>query len=289
MGSLGSDKRLLQSLKMKTHFISTAALFLLACPAPQIQAALSNYHSEVQVSNGGDGIPLVFAFDGGVGVTSAEARLSTSSLSATSMASSQLSASGYVPTLRAFADNSGTRAQAVAWGVQGYTNDSGAELTTTLFLNLSADISGSNDVRASIYLFEEENFEFYKDSGTILFESSSQLWPGFESFANNLGPTGFDVSFKDYDGLVAEQRSFDFTVAPGDSFYVWSQLTTTANSVGTADAYSTLTASFSNTEGLTPAAVNIPEPGIGGLILAGLASLVASCSRSRGASRQRRA
>ncbi|NIP19320.1 MAG: PEP-CTERM sorting domain-containing protein, partial [Xanthomonadales bacterium] len=120
--------------------------------------------------------------------------------------------------------------------------------------------------------FDDENFSFSQDSGTMLFESTSQLWPGFESFANNLGPDGFDIDIKNFTGSVSEQRSFDFTVDPGDSFYVWARLVTTADNPGVADAFTTLTASFTNVDGLSPAAV--PEPGYLAFFSLGLLTLL---------------
>lgn len=224
----------------------------------QAQAALTEYRTEVQVSVGGNGLPLEFAFDGGLNETSAATTLVRSG--AAPQASSSLDAGGFIPTLRIKADASPTRSQAVAWGVQGYTNTSASPLDTSLVLNLTANITGSNDLRASVYLFEDEKFQYSKDPGTILFESSSQLWPGFETFANNGGPTGFDVFASNHNGPVDETRQFDFTVPAGDSFYVWAQLVGTADTPGVVDALSTLTASLINTTGLVPAAAAIPEP-----------------------------
>jgi hypothetical protein len=221
-------------------------------------ASLTKWHAEVQVSNG-SGTNTHFAFDGGVNQASAYQDLSDPFGNAFAEASSSLSVSGYVPTLRARAVADPTRAQAVAWGVQGYRNAGAGTLSSTLQLRLSADLSGSNDIQASIYMFQEENFQFSKDPGTILFESSSQLWPGFEPFANNPSPSGFDVMIRNHSGPVNELREFDFTVDPGDGFYIWAYLVATADLPGEVDAFSTLTASFTNTEGLEPAAV-VPEP-----------------------------
>jgi len=230
-------------------------------------AQLDAWRTQVQVSVG-QSPGLQFAFDGGLNEPSSFVTLVTSG--AAPQASSSLDGAGFIPTLRVKADASPTRSQAVAWGVQGYTNTSGQPLDTGLVLNLSANISGSNDLSARIYLFEDENFQFSFDSGTILFESTSQLWPGFESFANNPGPGGFDVLIGNHNGSVTETRQFDFTVPAGDSFYVWAQLIGTADNIGIVDAYGTLTASLTNTNGIVPAAV--PEPGTALLLLMGTAS-----------------
>ena len=241
-----------------------ALLTAICFTTPAFAASLTEWRTQVQGSV--NLFPNIeFAFDGGLNEPFASQTLSNSSGTAISESSSSLSANGFIPTLRAKAAiTSGlTHAQAVAWGVQGYTNTSGSPLNTSLILNFTADITGGNDVEARIYLFQDEDFEFSQDPGTILFESSSKLWPGFDAFANNLGADGFDIQFKNHTGQIDETRSFDFTVDPGDSFYVWARLVATADNIGVADASSTLTASFSNIEGLTPAATStliVPLP-----------------------------
>ena len=259
-----------------------AAWALLGLGAPSAHA-LTEWRTQVQVSVG-SGTGTQFAFDGGLNEASAFQTLSTPSGSGMSQASASLNQNGYVPTLRVLAVDDGTRAQAVAWGVQGYTNVSGAPLSTTLVLHLTADIAGSNDLEARVYLFQEEDFEFAFDPGTIRFETTSQLWPGFDAYANNAGPTGFDVLFGNSPGHKDETRTFDFTVDPGDSFYVWARLVGTADQLGEVDAYSTLTASLTNIVGLAPASV--PEPGAAGLLVSGLAGLTGlvgrcGCDRNR--------
>ena len=238
-----------------TILIAQCCILLICGITSRTFAQLNEWRTEVQVSVG-QGTGLQFEFDGGLNEPSSFVTLVTSG--ASPQASSSLDADGYIPTLRVKADASPTRSQAVAWGVQGYTDASGGSLDTGLVLNLSADISGSNNLSARVYLFEDDNFQYSFDSGTILFESTSQLWPGFESFANNAGPEGFDVLISNHDGPVTETRQFDFTVPAGDSFYVWAQLIGTANNAGVVDAFSTLTASLTNTNGIVPAA--IPEP-----------------------------
>lgn len=256
---------------MSIHRQSQVGLLVFGIVAAAFGAP-TEWRTQVQVSVG-SGNNTQFAFDGGLNDPSSSQTLSLGANSALAEASSDLSVSGFVPTLRARATASPSRAQAVAWGVQGYTNVSAAPVSTTLFLNLSADITGANDLEARMYLFEEANFDFSTDPGTILFESSSQLWPGFDAFANNPGPTGFDVLISNHTGPVNEQRSFDFTVQPGDTFYVWSRLVATADNPGVSDAFSTMTASFSNTAGLAPAAV-VPEPTSLSLLAPGVLALL---------------
>jgi hypothetical protein len=251
-----------------------ALLCLLAAPR-SADAALSEWRTQVQVS-AGSGVGTQFDFDGGLNAPASSVTLATPF--SLSMAASTLNAGGYVPTLQTLASHDGTRAQAIAWGVQGYTNTTSDPLDTSLVVGLSAALTGGNDLQARVYLFEDEEFQFYTDPGTILFESTSRLWPGFESLANNPGPDGFDILRNNFSGTVDETRSFDFTVAPGDSFYVWAFLLSTADNPGEADAFSTLTASLSDPQGFTPAAV--PEPGAASLLLLG-AALALRRSRSR--------
>lgn len=234
-------------------------------------SALTEWRTQVQVTVG-SGTGTQFAFDGGLNESSASQTISASGGSGMSEAYSTLSETGYIPTLKVKAVDNGTRAQAVAWGVQGFTNTTGAAIDTGLVLTLTGNIVGNNDLQARVYLFEDENFEFSTDPGTILFESSSQLWPGFESFANNAGPTGFDVFVSNTPGPVSETRQFDFTVDPGDSFYVWSRLLATADQLGEVDAFNTLTATLTNNVGFTPAAV-VPEPSTASLFVIGLLGL----------------
>lgn len=237
--------------------VSILRVWIWSLEATVASAALNDWRTQVQVTNG-SGNDTVFDFDGGLNVPSSYQLMTTPPDSALAEAASTLSAGGYVPKLQTRAVANPTRAQAVAWGVQGYTNTSASPLATSLVLNLTADVTGTNDLDARVYLFEDENFEFAFDNGTILFESSSQLWPGFEDYANNLGPDGFDIDLHNFTGAVDEARQFDFTVDPGDSFYVWARLVATADTPGEVDAFSTLTASLTNTEGLQPASV--PEP-----------------------------
>ncbi len=227
--------------------------------------AQSEWRTQVQVTTGsGTGGNLEFAFDGGLNIPSASTSLSNP-LGSFGEATSALDSSGFIPTLGVRAISGSDRAQAVAWGVQLFTNTTGSPIDTALVLQLDGNIVGNNDLEARIYLFEDENFEFSPDPGTMLFESSSQLWPGFELFANNLGPLGFDIDINNTAGPVSETRQFDFTVAAGDSFYVWAYMLGTADNPGEVDASSTLTASLTNTLGLsTGGSAGGPQvPGLG--------------------------
>jgi len=225
--------------------------------------AQGEWRTQVQVTVG-SGVGTQFAFDGGLNDPSSTQTISAAFDAATSTASSALNSNGFIPTLRARATSVSMHAQAVAWGVQSYVNASGSPLDTTLVLQFDASITGNNDVQARVYLFEIDNFEYSQDPGTILFESTSQLWPGFETFANNLGPTGFDVVINNTAGPVSETRQFDFTVPPGVGFYIWARLVATADVPGEVDAFSTLTASLTETAGLvTGSAPPAPVPALG--------------------------
>lgn len=249
---------------MRISLVLSTVICLTASPS----FALSEWRAQVQGSVG-TGTGTQFNFDGGLNDPFASQTLSSLTGSGVSKSTASLSATGYIPTLQARANNNGTHAQAVAWGVQGYTNNTGATLSTSLVLNFTANVSGSNDVEARIYMFKDENFEFASDPGTILFETSSELWDDPTPFpANDLGPTGFDIQKKNFSGMVDETRTYAFNLMDGDSFYIWARLVATADNNGVADAFSTLTASFTDETGLAPAAV--PEPSVAWLLAAGL-------------------
>jgi hypothetical protein len=257
---------------MAKHLLMLALWCLIATPA----LAQSEWRSQVQVSTGGNGgATLQFAFDGGLNIPSASTTLSNL-LGAVGEATSALNASGFIPTLGVHAISGSDRAQAVAWGVQQYTNASGSPIDTALVLQLDGNIVGNNDLEARVYLFQEQGFEFFQDPGTMLFESSAVLWPGFEPFANNLGPTGFDIDINNTAGPVNETRQFNFTVPTGASFYVWAYMVATADNAGEVDASNTLTASLTNTTGLSVASTPVVPsvPGIGRFAAILLAALV---------------
>lgn len=235
-------------------------------------AALTEYRVQVQTSVGsGTGVDIEQQV-GGLNDTQVSNVQTNLSGTAVAEAFSSLSTTGYVPTLRVRSTNTGTRAQAVAWGVQGYTNETGAPFSSTLILDLTASITGPNDLDARIFMFQEESFSFSFDPGTMLFECDCTLWPGFDY-------TDFQLLYGTANPSIDETRTFDFTLQPGESFYIWAQLLATSNSAGVVDAFSTLTASFSDTSGLTPAATAVPEAGRLGLVAL---ALVAAALGRRG-------
>ena len=259
---------------MRRTFTYLLPMLLLSIWVAPPGLAQGEWRTQVQVTVG-SGVGTQFAFDGGLNDPSSTQTITFAFDRATATASSALNSNGFVPTLRARAISDPEHAQAVAWGVQSYVNTSGSALDTALVLQLDASITGSNDVQARVYLFEIANFEFSQDPGTMLFESSSQLWPGFESFANNLGPTGFDVVINNTAGPVSETRQFDFTVPPGVGFYVWARLVATADVTGEVDAFGTLTVSMTETAGLeTGSAPPAPVPALGPVAVTALIILL---------------
>ncbi len=243
--------------------ILVAVFGALAGAGPALGQSL--WRTQVQVSTGsGAGGNLQFANDGGLNVATSFATL-TSAQNSTGEATAALDAAGYIPTLGVHAIAGSDRAQAVAWGVQQYRNGTGAPIDTALVLQLDATIVGSNDLEARVYLFQETGFEFSTDPGTMLFESTAQLWPGFETYANNLGPSGFDIDINGTPGPVSETRQFDFTVPAGESFYVWAFVVATASGSGEVDASSTLTASLTNTTGIEAVSGSVTTPSVPGL------------------------
>jgi hypothetical protein len=256
---------------MKISRLSALLVICAGCILSSAKGALTEWRTQVQVSTGTPGTGLeIERVDGGLNDPASALILTDSGV--VSEASSQFDFGGLVPTLRTRVTNTGTRGQAVAWGVQGYTNTGSTALSTTLVMDLSATLTGPNDLEAALLLLETTPYAFSLDPGTMIFETGS-LWPGFGELAKGLDPEDFRVDLNDFSGVVDRVRQFDFTVQPGESFYVYAYLEATAEREGVVDAFSTLTASFTDTTGLVPAAV--PEPGsvllavLGGMLFLG--------------------
>jgi hypothetical protein len=83
---------------------------------------------------------------------------------------------------------------------------------------------------------------------------------------------------------VQVTRQFDFTVPAGDSFYVWAVLIATADTQGEVDAFSTLTASLTNTAGLETGGAAPPAevPALGRAGIFGLISLLTMLGATAG-------
>ena len=254
-----------------TYLLPMLLLGILVAPPGLAQG---EWRTEVQVSVRCT-TDCEFGFDGGLNDPSSSQTITPSVGIATATASAALNSNGLIPTLRARATSVSERAQAVAWSVQSYVNTSATPLDTALVLQLDASMTGLNHVWANVYLLEIDNFEYSQGPGTLLFETTSQLWPGFDAFRNS-GPTGFEVFINHMPGPVSETRQFNFTVPPGVGFYVWARLVATADVPGDVDAFSTLTASLTETAGLvTGSAPPAPVPALGPAAVIALIVLLA--------------
>ena len=152
----------------------------------------------------------------------------------------------------------------------GYTNMGPGRLLS-LDVNLdaivSAPIGSEASVRGQIYVFEADNFFFTRSLGTLLFEANAVVL----DFADlTLTATG------------TMSATLEFFVNTTEQFVLWARLDTEARRTdAVADAFSTLTTSFSSTTDLTGLVaasnpdeiIDIPEPGTLGLLGAGLLGL----------------
>lgn len=137
-----------------------------------------------------------------------------------------------------------------AFAVEGYTYLGGGTGEFTLDITLDGSVSdptpadGDTDIVAEVYLFAEENFAFFSDIGTLVFE---------------FGATVIDDTTLVLTSDGSLSSSVSISLAPGESFYLWARLRASAErDLSFADAFSTLTTSFEDATGLV--AASVPEP-----------------------------
>jgi MYXO-CTERM domain-containing protein len=178
------------------------------------------------------------------------------------------------PTLgaSAYSDGGAGSGKAEAFAVEGYTNVGGTTESWTLDITLDGQIfdpEGSDTfIELELVAWGEENFRFSTDKPTLEFE--------------DLVPILDETTFGIYDeATTSVSGSLTFSLAPGESVYVWALLTAEAERNGAwADALNTVTMVFDDPTGLV-AASSVPEPGPAALVgLAGL-GLVGRARRRR--------
>ena len=225
---------------------------------------------------GGTGGQSKFDIDGGLGGE----LTSISSLDVTDgngQAQATFVGTSLLPELSAEAfSNSGFRSSRVesnATGMQQYSY-SGATNDITLSAVIDDAASGEATIRGDIAVIIAANGEDVPITtrlGDLIFE----IIPG----TNNLDLLGSDFEFLLVSGAL-ETVSLDvnFTVNNGDSIFVWSQLLARGIRGGTADAFNTMSLSFSDPTGFAPVlggdSVQVPEPSTLGLLAAGLVGLI---------------
>ncbi len=168
----------------------------------------------------------------------------------------------YLPELKALSfSTSGQGGSASAFGVQGYTYDGTVSTTITIDFELDAEVLdsgtfGDESTSASLGVLGADSFVaplYFSDFGTWYFENLAE-------------PLGNDSLFVDGDTAGGvDNGSVSFSVDPGDSFFVGASLRASSRT-GTADAFNTFTASFSDPAIASqlivanPVAAAVPEP-----------------------------
>lgn len=164
-----------------------------------------------------------------------------------------------IPVLRGAAESSSGPAQSTSTAIEGYTHTGSTDKTFTLTSTLTANVvpgslSGSfpTHAEARVYLFEEQPFQFLTDLPTLIFEVGAKEIDSFELLID--------------DGNKALSGSLNFTLTPGQSVYLFTQLFAQGSGGGSADAFGTLTSEFDDSTGLVAASQGplvptaVPEP-----------------------------
>lgn len=183
-----------------------------------------------------------------------------------------------LPVLRAEASSQSASlgsAFGTAFAVEGYTYDGSGSGDFTLDITLTGTVSdatpadGDTSIEATVYLFREENFAFVQDIPTLIFE-----YGAVEIDSQVLSIAGNETD-------AVRSGSLSFSLAPGESVYLWTQLRAEAErDLSFADAFSTLTHGFRDATGLSSAS-NVPEPATAVLLGTAVAGLAAARRRRR--------
>ena len=141
---------------------------------------------------------------------------------------------------------------------------------------LVSDLPGNFEtyIVAQVAVFNLANYQFSSDFGTLVSEFGAV-------------PKAYDLTtlqiLDDTGGAMASRTvTLSFSVTPGEIFYVWERLDTSAlRDTRYADAFNTMTSAFEHPE-LVVAVNNVPEPGSLVLVLCGFAPFALSRARRGG-------
>lgn len=165
-----------------------------------------------------------------------------------------LSGMSYLPELKVLGSaDEGMRGEGTSFGIQGFNYDGPA---TNLTLNMTLDGSivenstgyADNTLAASIAVLKGSTLAWYPDFATLVYEVAGETTTRLGVVQMFLSEPGLNQSTSD---------SISFDIDSGEDFYVVAEMTATGQN-GIADAWNTLTLSFEDDAGLTPAVV--PEP-----------------------------
>ena len=155
-----------------------------------------------------------------------------------------------------------------------YTGATAGTLQLTFSLEgLVSDLPADSQtfIKSRVAVFNIPNYEFTSSFDTLAFELGAV-------------PKAYDLTtlqiLNDTGGTLASRTTtLSFNVNPGEIFYVWETLDTSARrDTRSADAFNTLTSEFDHPE-LVVSASNVPEPGSLMLLVCGFAALMGT-SRS---------
>ena len=141
---------------------------------------------------------------------------------------------------------------------------------------LVSDLPGNIEtyVLAQVAVFNLANYQFSSDFGTLVSEFGAVPKASDLTTLQILDDTG--------GGMASRTATLSFSVVPGETFYVWERLDTSARLDSRfADAFNTMTAAFDHPE-LVVAVNNVPEPGSLLLLVCGVAVLSLGGSRRGG-------
>lgn len=131
--------------------------------------------------------------------------------------------------------------------------------------NNPGDPSGQTLIAAAVAVFADTNYRFETSLDTLRFEGSPP------AVAKAFDQSTLLRTIHTSGNTITLQRTLSFAVVPGEQFYVWQRLSAwAAGDARAADAYSTLTASFSQPDLVQNLAV-IPEPSTALMLGLGLA------------------
>lgn len=131
--------------------------------------------------------------------------------------------------------------------------------------NNPGDPSGQTVLAAAVAVFADTNYRFETSLDTLRFEGSPL------PITKAVDQTTLLRTLHTSGNTITLQRTLTFAVVPGEQFYVWQRLSAwAAGDARAADAYSTLTATFSQPD-LVQSLAAVPEPNTALMLGVGLA------------------